>query len=207
MQPSFWINAWKEGKRGFHLDHPNPYLCERAREVFGESGRILVPLCGATHDLRYLERCGYEAVGVEISPIAVRELADREGLSAVAADRFEQGGITVHLADFFEVTPERIGPVTGIWDRAALVALHPDQRAAYVAKQRELLESGQLLLQTLTYDATKAGGPPWSTPPEVVRELWPEARCILEEEMEPLPRFAEAGIASMVAHLYTATIG
>ncbi|MCB9668791.1 MAG: hypothetical protein H6734_04910 [Alphaproteobacteria bacterium] len=208
MEPSFWLESWEEGKRGFHLDQPNPHLCENAHGAFGEGGRILVPLCGATHDLEYLHRCGFDAVGVELSPIAVREVADRDGLAAVGPDRFEKPGIRLLLADFFETTPASVGPITGIWDRAALVALHPSQREAYVAHQRLLLGGkGTLLLNTLDYDATKADGPPWAVTEEAVKALWPEAECIHEHADSAPPRFAAAGITTITGRLYVARLG
>lgn len=208
MHRQFWIEAWENGNRGFHLEEPNPHLCEYAPVVFGNDGRILVPLCGASHDLEYLLRCGYDAVGVELSPIAARELADRDNLAPVAPDRFEKPGVRLLLADFFETTLDQTGPITGIWDRAALVALHPDQREAYVAKQRELLrDGGALLLNTVTYDASRVDGPPWSVDTSTVQRLWPEATVISASEVSAGGRFAEAGIETVTVRLWQAHIG
>lgn len=207
MKPEFWLQAWEDGRRGFHLDRPNQRLCDHAASVFGGKGRILVPLCGATHDLQYLVDCGYEAVGVELSPIAARELADRDGLAPVSPTVFEKPGIRLVLGDFFDMTPEIVGPITGIWDRAALVALHPTQREAYVAKQRELLGSGTVLVNTMAYDQSHFDGPPWSVPAEAVEALWPGAKVLVEERQPAMPRFAEQGVSHIDVHLHVVEVG
>ncbi|MEZ4319296.1 MAG: thiopurine S-methyltransferase [Myxococcota bacterium] len=189
MEPAFWLKSWEEGKRGFHRSSVNPHLVAHADRLFEKGGTVLVPLCGATLDLGWLRDQGYWAVGVELSRIAAEEVAEREGLSDTGVDgpfhRYDGDGITVLVGDFFALTPERIGPITGIWDRAALIALHPTQRDRYVALQRVLMASrAKLLLNTLSYDATLGDGPPWSVDEVEVSRLWPEAELLSTEPVE-----------------------
>jgi thiopurine S-methyltransferase len=208
MQPQFWIKAWEDGRRGFHVEQPNPHLVEHAVSLFAPGSRILVPLCGATHDLQWLVDHGYEAVGIELSPLAARELAERDGLEEVATGRYEKPGVTVLVADFFGVTPERVGRTDGIWDRAALIAMHPEQRVAYVAKERELLGgAGTLLLNVMAYDQSHFDGPPWSVDHDAVAFLWPEAVCFHDVENAAMPRFQEQGVDTVHSRLYRATLG
>lgn len=196
MRPEFWLQAWESGKRGFHMDEPHCDLCEHGPSVF-ETGSVLVPLCGATHDLGWLADNGFQAVGVELSPIAVGELVERYGLQAQGTrGRFEVFGnerITVLQGDFFQLEADHVGPVTGIWDRAALVAMHPDQRRDYVAVQQGLLGPGALLLNVMDYDRTRMDGPPWATGDAVVRELWPGIELVDERSMQGQGRFEVVG--------------
>ena len=203
MQPEFWLEAWKAGRRGFHRDSVHPDLQKHAH-VLPAKGTVLVPLCGATHDLKWLADHGWTAIGVELSPLAVQELAARDGLTQVddlgPYARWTAPGITVLVGDFFALTPEHIGQVDAIWDRAALVALSPDMRADYLQVERRLLRpGGALLLNVLSYDQTVRDGPPWSVPPDLVAALWPEAELVHQTADGPLAGFA-------TGWLYRATV-
>jgi thiopurine S-methyltransferase len=194
VEPAFWLKAWEEGKRGFHRDEVHPDLMAHATDLFERGGTVLVPLCGATHDLAWLRDQGYWAVGVELSRLAVLEIAERDGLAETGPDgtftRFDGDGISVLLGNFFDLTPELVGPLTGIWDRAALVALHPSQRADYVALQRRLLgNQARLLLNVMAYDQSVAEGPPWSVDGGDVGALWPEAEILADREIAMPGRF------------------
>ncbi|MCB9673775.1 MAG: thiopurine S-methyltransferase [Alphaproteobacteria bacterium] len=196
MKPEFWINAWETGRRGFHMSEVHPDLPAHGA-LFGGEGAVFVPLCGATHDLAWLRDQGHHAVGIELSPLALAELAEREGLEESGRHgpftKFEGPGITVLQGDYFHLTPALLGPIAGIWDRAALVALHPDQRADYVALQRALLgDRGRLLLNVFAYDQALTDGPPWSLDTDVVAALWPEAQLVEERPAELPPHFQPA---------------
>ncbi len=204
MKPEFWLEAWKSGKRGFHRDAVHPDLPAYARDVLPENGTVLVPLCGATHDLKWLAGHGYHTIGVELSPIAAQELAERDGLvqdgELAPYTRWSADGITLLVGDFFALTPEHTGPVDAIWDRAALVALHPSMRADYLRVERSLLKpGGRLLLNVLSYDQSTRDGPPWSVSPELVEHLWPEAELIEKRTNGATPDFA-------TGWLYRATV-
>ena len=194
MKPAFWLEAWENGRRGFHMEQPNPDLVEYASRF--PKGSVLVPLCGASLDLGWLAERGYHAIGVELSPIAVAELVERHGLQP-GRDRgglevVEGQGITVLMGDFFTLQPEHVGPLSFIWDRAALVALHPSQRQDYVSLQRELMgpETG-LLLNVLNYDKSKLDGPPWAVTREDVAALWGDLELLDATSAPAQGRFAE----------------
>ena len=58
-------------------------------------------------------------------------------------------------------------------DRAALVAINPEDREEYSATQVKLLKSGgHILLSTLSYDQSKMDGPPHSVDEATVRSLY-----------------------------------
>ena len=58
-----WLERWKIGRTGWHEPAGNRNL----RTHWTWSGRrVLVPLCGKTHDLLWIEAQGNEVVGVEL---------------------------------------------------------------------------------------------------------------------------------------------
>lgn len=205
MKPEFWLEAWQQGKRGFHSDAPHADLQRYAQEVFAE-GTVLVPLCGASVDLAWLAEHGFRAVGVELSPVAVQEVVARDGLRRLE-DRgpFEAYGnerITLLQGNYFDLEREHLGPLTGIWDRAALVAMHPDQRVAYTDVHKRLLDvDGNLLLNVLDYDASKRDGPPWAVSTEAVAQLWPGLELLDERTDAAKGGFAEV-LDTMTRRLY-----
>src|SRR6185503_16503780 len=67
MHREFWINRWNENQIGFHVKGVNPLL---TRFWPSARGRVLVPLCGKSEDLRWLAERRHEVVGVEFSLVA-----------------------------------------------------------------------------------------------------------------------------------------
>ena len=168
-------------------------------------GTVLVPLCGASLDLPWLVEQGWTVVGVELSPIAVAEIAEREGLEPLPAvgpfKAVGNGAITVLCGDFFQLQPKHVGPLAGIWDRAALVAMHPDQRKDYLAVHKRVLGEGVLLLNVLDYDATKADGPPWAVGEQAIADLWPGLELLDSKAEQPGGRIGKL-IDAMTRRLY-----
>lgn len=201
---SFWHEVWAERRLGFHQEEVHPVLRAQAPALFADRDRVLVPLCGKTLDLRWLAGLGPEVVGVELVPAAVEELHEEQ---AIAAERrtlgsfeaWESPGLTVLCGDFFDASPAAIGTFDACWDRAALVALPPAERARYVEVQRALLRPGAtVLLQTFAYAQEKMSGPPWSVPPAEVRSLWAGARIETREtQTVSLPQFEARGVEQM----------
>ena len=176
MHPEFWLERWREGRIGFHLEDVNPRLADHHRRSLGEARRVLVPLCGKSADLAWLSMQGHEVVGVELSELAARaffaernlEPERREFLRFIA---YRHGSVTILVGDFFELTAELTGFCEGAYDRAAMIALPEALRSRYAAHLATLLApKARLLLITLDYDAE--GGPPFRVSAEEVRERY-----------------------------------
>ena len=195
-----WLERWREGRIGWHEPGGNANL--RAHWT-GSSGRVLVPLCGKTIDLLWLEDRGHDVVGVELSPIAARAFFDenRIGFSIrdgrmtefVASDR----RISIHCGDLFEFDD---APFDACFDRAALVALPPELRPAYARKIDELLSpAATRLVITVEYDQDIVAGPPYSVDATEVLGYWPQLEEVARHEdiANSPPKFRDAGLASM----------
>ena len=215
MEPSFWHECWAKQEHGFHLDHPNPALVKHAG-VLPNGTRVLVPLCGKAHDLRWLAERGHEVLGVELSELAVRAFFEEQKLSASESvlgpfKRFAAGAIEILCGDFFALEPDHVTahggrPIGALYDRAALVALPQEMRVRYAARILALLPAGTPgLLVALDY-APSVGGPPFSVSEAEVRSLYEpqldvrllEQRDILDDE----PRFRARGMSELRESVY-----
>ena len=81
MDPDFWRQRWREGRIGFHQERVTPLL-EQYWDSVGvpAGGRVFVPLSGKSLDMAWLAARGHRVLGVELSPVAVRQFFDESGL-------------------------------------------------------------------------------------------------------------------------------
>jgi thiopurine S-methyltransferase len=205
MQPSFWHERWERGQLGFHRDAVHPDVVAYAADWGAK--RILVPLCGATRDLGWLAGRGGDVTGVELSPIAaarvfselgVEPSTTTEGPFSVLRAPIGSGTLTIVVGDFLAFTADGFERV---WDRAAMIALPPAMRAAYVAHLRARCAPGaELLLNVLHYQGPFEG-PPFSVPDAEVAAAYADAK-IDELDRTDLrtaePRWATATVAEGV---------
>ena len=209
MDIGFWQARWQEGQIGFHEGSPNELLVRHAARL-GEKTRVLVPLAGKAVDLAWLAGRGHEVVGIEVVPEAVHAFFADRGVTPKIERRghheaFSAGGVTLVLADMFDVGPDAIGTFDAIYDRAALVALLPDRRKPYVEACARLLAPGGItLLVAFAYDQTKASGPPFSADEASLRALFaPRTMERLEtHESEVSPRMRAAGVPHFDESIY-----
>ena len=195
-----WLERWREGRIGWHEEHGNASLKKHWRAA---GKRVLVPMCGKTVDMLWLEERGNAVVGVELSDIAARAFFEenrlrytvREGRlpAYTAVDR----DITIFCGDLFEFEGEGF---TGWYDRGAFVATPAAQRPAYAAHIDSLLAAdASRLLITLDYDDSVATGPPFSVSRDEILGYWPGLQEI--ERYDDIdngpPKFREAGLQAM----------
>lgn len=74
---------------------------------------------------------------------------------------FSAGTIRIFAGNIFDLTPDLLGLMDGIYDRAALIALPEDLRRAYAAHLLSLTGPVPELLVTLDYDQSCLKGPPF----------------------------------------------
>jgi len=195
-----WLERWEEGRTGWHEGGGNASL---RKHWSAGNKRVLVPLCGKTTDLLWLEEQGNRVVGVELSGIAARAFFDENGIDYVTRDAgltvYEgtDRRITIYCGDFFEFD---VAGFDACYDRGALIALPPDLRPAYAAHLDSLLTTGaSRLLITIDYDDTIAIGPPFSVPPDEVLSYWPALRVVdrYDDIDNGPPKFRSAGLTAM----------
>ncbi|NLE86907.1 MAG: thiopurine S-methyltransferase [Myxococcales bacterium] len=208
MHEDFWRKRWAENQIGFHEGKPNAHLqrfSERLRTT--AQPRVLVPLCGKAADLAWLAAQGFLVTGVELVREAAEAFFQEHGLSA----REERDGglpclagerVRIAVGDFWRWDFRESAPIDAAYDRAALVAVRPEDRERYV---RHLLAplrpAAPILLVTFAYDQTRMSGPPFSVDAAEVQRLF-ASRCEIEaledvDILEREPRFRARGLESL----------
>jgi len=169
VDPEFWQARWQDGRIGFHQEHVTPLLEQYWDAVdVPAGGRVFVPLSGKSRDMAWLAARGHRVLGVELSSIAVQQFFEESGLSpeireASDGTHYSAGGIEIIRGDVFALDDTTLASCTGVYDRAALIALPPAMRERYVADVYSTLPSGcRGLLVTLEYPQGEKEGPPFS---------------------------------------------
>jgi thiopurine S-methyltransferase len=215
METSFWVDRWKTGQIGFHEGVPNDLLVAH-HDAIADARRVYVPLCGKAVDLSWLRAHGHDVVGVEIVADAIAQFFADNALiattrtvgafqhhhvpAAPGLGRLDllQGDALAVDADVFAATG---GPVDAVYDRAALVALHPSQRDAYARSlRRVLVPGGRVLLIAFSYDQSKLDGPPWSVDEDIAAATFGadfDVTSLAVRDEELGPKFVAAGVTAL----------
>jgi len=213
MEIDFWLERWKQNETGFHQADFNSHLQQFWPDLNLPAGRrVFVPLCGKTRDLLWLRAQGHRVLGVEVSPIAVRDFFVENRLAPQVRrhepfEVWEADGLTLLRGDFFALTPEWLSGVGAVYDRASLIALPPGMRERYAAHMARLLpQDCRVLLVTMEYPAGAMQGPPFSVDEAEVRALYqPNFQVTLLRHLDILadnPRFRERGLTALAEHVY-----
>ena len=216
MENDFWHDRWRTAQIGFHRSSVDGNLIRHWRDLsLPKAARVLVPLCGKSLDLLWLRDQGHTVVGIELSDIALQAFFAENGVAARRRtlphfDLYEAENLECYRGDLFELTPERLGKVAAVYDRASLVSWAPEQRGRYVEHLTALTGTGtQTLLVTLDYPQAEMNGPPFSVDSAEVHRLYSLhhsihqlARCdVLENE----PRMRARGLSSLTEVCYRMT--
>lgn len=217
MRSEFWLERWRSGQIGWHQAAINPQLVEHWPKLeLAEDCPVFVPLCGKSLDMLWLRQRGHPVFGVELAEAAVRGFFEEQSIRFEVAEnrdglpRFSGGGFRIYCGDYLEISAPQLGATQGTYDRGALIALPPEQRAIYADHvQRVIPNRGETLLITLDYDQSRAPGPPFSVPANEVEALYGQ-RCRIEQldrfetDLVP-PHFKEAGLATAMEGVYRIT--
>ncbi len=192
-----WLERWQIGRTGWHEPDGNASL----KRYWGHTGRrVLVPLCGKTPDLLWLESKGNAVTGIELSELAVTAFFEENGIEYTReANRFDalDRKLTLFCGDYFE--HDATGSYDALYDRGSLVALPADVRPRYADHTRRLLtDEADLFVITVEYDQSQAEGPPFSLSVDELRSYWPglERRDRYDDLENCPPKFIEAGLTA-----------
>lgn len=160
----FWLDSWRDEQQyGFHQLEVSPLLPRLWKQIEPPTnGQVLVPLCGKSLDMLWLAARGYQVIGVELSPIAVKAFFKENGLKPRktrigAFTRWQSGSISIWCGDFFSLTPAHLGRIDAIFDRAALTAIPEAIRSAYLQKLIALSSSTTATLLLTIEDILTTG--------------------------------------------------
>lgn len=213
MDAQFWLDRWREGSTHFHQNRVTPLLQKYWPGLALRPGaQVLVPLCGKSLDMVWLAEAGYRVLGVELSDMAVQQFFDEQGLTpaitpTLAGVRYTAGAIDIICGDIFDLDASTLARCTGVFDRAALVALPQAMRGRYVDHvYGQLAPDYQGVLITLDYDQAQMDGPPFSVADAEVQALFSphsQADIISRRDMlDKEPKFAQRGLTHLDTVVY-----
>lgn len=214
MHEDFWQERWARNEIGFHLREVNPYLQRHWPDLGLAAGaQVLVPLCGKSLDMAWLAGQGYRVLGVELAESAVIAFfAEQELTPEVdqygAFRRYRAGAVELLCGDFFALQAADVADCSGLYDRAALIALPEGMRERYAAHLAAILPSGCAgLLVTLDYPQAEMSGPPFAVDESLVAQLLTEQLwvCELLEQADVLGlnwRFLQRGLTRLDERAY-----
>ncbi len=204
-----WINRWREGRIGWH-EAEGSALLRRHWPRLVRGSRVLVPFCGKSVDLLWLAAQGLDVTGVEISDIAARAFFEENDLdyevttaAGMPMYKARSAPVRIYCGDFFDFDDALFH---SLYDRGALVAVRPEDRARYIAKTDQLLESDAFrLVITLRYDQAVVSGPPYSIEDEELLGYWPDLECVQSRNDVDTgsPKFRSAGLDEVIESVWT----
>lgn len=213
MQHEFWLEAWRRGRTDFHQARVLPLLQKYWPTLALPAGsQVFVPLAGKSLDMLWLAERGHRVLAVEISPLAVEQFfAEHQLAPKVHESRYGMhhvaGNIELILGDAFALDRAALAGCAAVYDRAALIALPPAMRKAYVDELYERLPAScHGLVLTIEYQQSEMAGPPFSVDEAEVRERyeprWQVALLDRREILHTQPHFAAAGLTALSTAVY-----
>jgi len=216
MEKPFWLERWEAGEIGFHQKEVHPALLKYFSKK--PPGKIWVPLCGKSLDLLWLSDQGHHVMGTECSELACRSFFEEAGIKFKIEKHgghevYRSSQIEIWCGDHFDFPLERLEGLTGVYDRAALVALPTEMRKSYAEKllagmSRVTSEEFKMLLITFEYDQSQVQGPPFSVESLEVQKLFgsklklKERERIQAQDLARNPRFRELSSKKMPLEVF-----
>ncbi len=178
MDNQYWKDRWIEGKIGFHEMDFHDKLIEHFPKLNPQKGQsVLVPLCGKSLDILWLNDIGLQVHGIEISEQAVESFFSENNLSSYQITNnkdfitYSYQNIIIQCGDIFLLQDREFYDF--IYDRASLVALPRIKRKNYSELITQSLKpGGKYFLIVYDYDQSLMDGPPFSIPEQEVNELY-----------------------------------
>ena len=213
MDPDFWHQRWQEGRIGFHQERITPLLEQYwSTLALPQGSRVFVPLAGKSLDMPWLVSQGHRVLGVELSRIAIEQFFEEHSLRPTMHEsrygtHFLAGDIELVCGDAFGLDADVLAGCTGVYDRAALIALPRDMRMPYVRALLARLPLGcRGLLVTLEYPQHEKSGPPFSVDADEVQALYGDdwqVECLERRDiLAAQPGFVAEGVTRLHTSAY-----
>lgn len=174
-----WLERWQDNRIGFHQENINSRLIHFWPELRLAAGSsVFVPLCGKTRDMIWLRDQNLHILGSELSELACTDFFNENKIDFSTSSlgnlqQFSGEKITLIQGDFFDISSEMLTTVSGVFDRAALIALPAETRVQYASHLARILPvSVKILLISMEYDQNKMSGPPFSVSEKEIRSLF-----------------------------------
>ena len=147
-----WNAAYEVGETPWDKGYASPPLIEflNFQPILG---RVLVPGCGAGHDVRALAAEGVEVIGLDIAP---RGIDKAETFPVSCGERYE-------LGDFLNLGKQYHHSFDWIVEHTCLCAIDPSEREAYARSVAQALKPDGKYLAIFFREVSdyQGNGPPY----------------------------------------------
>jgi SAM-dependent methyltransferase len=175
----FWNDRYASGTTHWDLGEVSAPVLRLVERHFPPRGRVLVPGCGRGYEVIHLERLGYRVTAVDFADEPVRFLREQAERHQVRPEILQQ--------DLFLLPTLYNSAFDVLLEQTCFCAIDPSLRADYERVAHRMLRPGGRLLGVFMELDEPREGPPYSTPPGLVRAQFPVTRWRLDE-IEPLTR-------------------
>lgn len=176
-EPAFWDERYQAEKTPWDF-HGVPLSLRRWLQANTQPKRVLIPGCGSGYEIKAFLDAGWDAYGIDFSPVATKRAQAFLGEQAHH----------VLLGDFYQYAFEDQFDV--IYERTFLCALPPDRWVTYAQRIKGLLAPGGQLIGFFFY-GLEDDPPPYPLTRARADELFgPELALIQDEAVtDSLPLF------------------
>jgi len=175
-----WEKAWQEGATPWapvRVKPPLEYILQREDLGLPKCGKALVPGCGRGDDVVILARLGFDALGIDSSPTAIKTA---EGFVASLPDKNVR--MRLNRENFFTWVPQE--RFQFIYDYTFFCAIPPSLRVGWGESMKRVIAPGGFLA-TLVFpiDGDRKDGPPFSVSVDLYRTVLkePDWELVLDE--------------------------
>ncbi len=165
-----WNLRYLQGDTPWDKNAPAPPLLDILSQrgaLFPKDKAVLVPGCGAGHDVKVLAAHGCQVTGLDIAP---------EALALAQRSESNHHNIQWLLGNFFDPNLPKAKLYKTIWEHTCFCAIEPDLREDYVQSAWNLLEANGKLIGIFFLDTGQPPeeGPPFSSDRAELKELFGE---------------------------------
>ena len=189
----FWHNRWSRQQTGWHKSEFNDLLIKYWPTINAHTNcEVVVPLCGKSLDMVWLAKQGHSVTGLEMVEQAVKTFFSENELEY---NTIENSTYKIHSSEPYTIIQGNIFDIeAGLlkadawYDRAAMIAIEPSDRKAYVEQIRNQTNAGAAgLLITFAYPQEQMEGPPFALHDTHVYDLFSEGfevECLEKIQLE-----------------------
>ncbi|WP_298293216.1 methyltransferase domain-containing protein [Thiomonas sp.] len=165
----FWNERFRTGTTGWDRGAVHPRLQQQLGDGTLKPCRILVPGCGAGHEVLALATAGFDVTALDYADEAVQRVRTRLAASGLRAE--------VVQADVRNWQPAQ--PFDAVWEQTCLCALYPDDWPRYGAQLHRWLAPGgwlHVLFMQVPRPGAAQGwveGPPYHCDINAMRAVFP----------------------------------
>lgn len=194
---TFWNERFRTHTTGWDRGGVHPQLLRWLSTGELQPCRILVPGCGAGHEVLHLAAAGFEVTALDYAEQAVH----------LVRQRLDENGLCAEVLQADVRHWDAPQPFDAIWEQTCLCALYPDDWSLYAQRlHRWLTPQGRLF--ALFMQSAKPGaeegwiqGPPYHCDILAMRALFPSGQW--QWPKPPYPRLPHPGGSAELALVLT----